>query len=116
LRAGEKRDGVAKESDQRKGADATEGVSALRGFVFFAFQSNQKREEEDEGDLDGVGWQKTIEFHCRPGSFERESIDRSERPRDRRRDATTFSAMKKPLACARGFLLGRDLRRGAIGP
>ena len=79
MRAGEKGDGVAKESDQRKGADTTERVSAFRGFVFFAFESKQKREKEDENDLDGVGWEKTIEFHSRPGSFERESIERGAR-------------------------------------
>jgi hypothetical protein len=47
--------------------------------MFFAFESNQKREEEDENDLDGVGGEKTIEFHCRPGSFERASIERGAR-------------------------------------
>jgi 16S rRNA G1207 methylase RsmC len=79
LRTGEKSDGVAQESDQWESTDATEGVCAFRGFMFFAFESNQKREEEDENDLDGVGWEKTIEFHSRPGSFERESIERGAR-------------------------------------
>ena len=34
---------------------------------FFAFESDQKREEEHQDNLDGVGRQPAVEFHLRSG-------------------------------------------------
>ena len=68
LRAGEKSDGIADESDQGERADSAEGVGAGgSSLVFFAFQSDQEGQEENEDDLYGIGWKPAVEFHVRLG-------------------------------------------------
>jgi hypothetical protein len=59
----EKSDGVTDESDERKCADSAKGVGASSGLMLFAFKSDEERQEEDEDDLYGIGWQPAVEVH-----------------------------------------------------
>ena len=54
--SGDQPDGETEKSDEREGADSAETVAAAGEFVFFAFESNEKREKKDEDDLCGFFW------------------------------------------------------------
>ena len=65
LAPGEKSDGVTNEPDEREGANAAERVGTQGALVLLAFQSDQEGQEENEDDLDGIGWQPAVEIHSR---------------------------------------------------
>ena len=66
---------VADESDQREGANTAEGGGGARGLPLFAVQPKQKRQEQDERDLDAFRRERAVEVAqhgrsvmlCRPG-------------------------------------------------
>src|SRR5579872_1519996 len=63
LRARQKRDRVAKQSDQRKRADSPEGIGSGGGLVFLALKADQERKKKDENDFENVGRKNVVKVH-----------------------------------------------------
>src|SRR5208282_395052 len=63
LRAGKKGERIAQQSNQREGAHSTKEIGADGDFVFFALQSYEERQEQDQNNLQDLRGQPLIEFH-----------------------------------------------------
>ena len=63
LRARKQGDRIANQSNQREGAHSTKGIGAHCDLVFFALQSYQERQEQNQDDLQDLRGQPLVDVH-----------------------------------------------------
>ena len=64
-------DGIADQPDQGKRPDPAEAEAHIAALVFFALQSDQERQEENQQDLESLRWQPVRQVHGFPVGFRR---------------------------------------------